>query len=103
MPALWRKRPASNPERNDATLARVTDTDAVYRALMDHAYQLLEHAAQQAVGCPSERLDQDRRAWWAGYASGLVTFIDTVERTRERAREMALEEQRRLAAQQHGA
>lgn len=95
LPPLWQERPAVNPERNDATLARVSDTDSVYRAFMDHAYQHLDNATAAALqAIPPPGLSRD---FLAGRASSLAELISSIESVRTRAKEIAIEEQRRRA------
>jgi hypothetical protein len=84
IPQWLRLRRAAQPEQNDKTLARVDDTHPVYRALMDHAAQLMESAAGAAL---APDLPDAQRQWLCGRASGLLAFIDQVEHTRARAKE----------------
>jgi len=95
LPKLWRTRTPADPERNDAALARVQDTDAVYRAVMDHAHQALENAMVAAL---QPKVNPTEREFLCGQASSLAQFIANVESTRERARMLAEQEQRRRAA-----
>ncbi len=83
-PASQRQRPESKPAVNDATLARMTESDSVYRALMDHTHALLEEAA---VAMIAPKVSAEDRAYLAGRANALFTLIGNIESTRERARE----------------
>lgn len=82
-PAARRTRPPSQPELNDQVLGRLSDTDAVYRALMDHAFAQAEQSLQAAL---APRLDPHDRAFLCGQTRGLVSWISAIEDTRERAR-----------------
>ena len=94
LPKLWRSRLQPDGGRNDAVLARVTDTDPVYRAVMDHAYAQLEESTSASL---QPKLSASEREFLAGRANGLLTLISTLENTRERARKLMLEEQRKRA------
>jgi hypothetical protein len=87
-PARRRERPAPNPEQNDATLARLQDTDSVYRALMDHAYSQLEN---DTLALLQPKLTNEERSYLAGRASALAAYISNIEGTRERAKALAQE------------
>jgi hypothetical protein len=91
-PQSWRRRAAADPDRNDAVLARVQESDPVYKAVMDHAYAILEDASLAAI---REQVEPYQRAYLAGAASAMVRFIGTVESTRTRARALWEEEQKR--------
>lgn len=94
LPQRWRKRPAPKPEMNDAVLARLQDEDPVYRAVMDHAYEMLEQTGHAAV---QPKISASDRDFLAGEAYGLARFVLQVENVRARARELREQE---LRAQQ---
>lgn len=89
LPEAWRTRKAARPEQNDATMARLTELDPVYRALADHAYALFEQAAVAAIE-PGRKPEE--REHLAGQAYGLYVFINHLEDTRERAKQWMAEQ-----------
>ena len=95
LPARWRKRPPMDGAVNDHVLSQVTDTHPVYRAVMDHAYEMLELNGQAAL---QPNLTDEQRQFQSGRACGLMEFIGHVESVRERSRQAA-EEQAVLARQ----
>src|SRR5262245_2933110 len=84
-PKLTRLRRKMDAGANDAALARVTDLDPIYRAVMDHAFELLEEATQAMI---QPKLTKREREFLAGRANGLLTLISNLESTRVRAREL---------------
>ena len=86
LPARWRKRAPMDGEQNDCVLGQVTDTHPVYRAVMDHAYEMLEGASEGAV---QPNLSVEQRQFQSGRAFGLMEFINHVENIRSRARQVA--------------
>ncbi len=82
-------------ERNDYVLSQVTDTHPVYRAVMDHAYEILELSGQAAL---QPNLSDQQRQFQSGRTFGLMEFIGHVESVRALARKVA-EEQAKLARQ----
>lgn len=94
-PASRRARTASQPEVNDQVLGRLADTDAVYRAMMDHAYGLSEEAVMAAL---QPKLTPEDRAFLCGRANGLVSYISQIEHYRDRNREELQARQRRELA-----
>src|SRR5690349_9497376 len=86
LPARWRQRAPMDGELNDQVLSQVTDTHPVYRAVMDHAHELLEGASEGAL---QPNLSDQQRQFQSGRAFGLMEFIGHVENIRARARQVA--------------
>lgn len=93
LPLSWRQRPEPNPDRNDHTLARIPDTDPVYRAFIDYAYLHLEKASFDAAD-PQPPIN---REFLAGRVHALVGLIQDLELHRGKLHQAMIEEQR-LAA-----
>jgi len=83
LPRKWRTRPEPQPEINDHVLARLTDTDPVYRALMDQALEQLQNAMLSAM---ERNLDSEQRAFQCGQAAALAQHIMGIENWAARAR-----------------
>ena len=86
IPARWRKRAPMDGEQNDQVLGQVTDTHPVYRAVMDHAHEMLEVVSEGAL---QPNLTTQQRQFQSGRAFGLLEFISHVESIRARARQVA--------------
>src|SRR5579862_3834099 len=95
LPTRWRKRPSMEGEVNDHVLSQVTDTHPVYRAVMDHAHEMLEALGESAL---EPNLTDQQRQFQSGRAFELMEFVSHVENIRARARSLA-EEQAKMARQ----
>ena len=91
LPEKMRRRPAAQGELNDQVLGRLSGEDAVYRALLDHAFSQAENDVMAAL---QPGLEAMKREWLAGRANGMVAYITLVEGVRERAREEMKRQQR---------
>ena len=79
LPGEWKKRGAANVDRNTDTLARIEDTNPVYRVMMDHAFAQF---ANDMMDVLDPALPSDRRLAAADSASGLRKFIEDIEARR---------------------
>ena len=73
----------------------MTDSNPVYRAVMDHAYEMPEMVGKGAL---QPNLSGQQRQFQSGRAFGLMEFINHVENVRARARQVA-EAQAEMARQ----
>jgi hypothetical protein len=80
--AVLAERPLPDIEGNDRTLAQLEDSNAVYRALMDHAFVAFENNAAEALTAP----DPVIKARYCDRAAGVLEFVNSVESTREKLR-----------------
>ena len=72
-------------EQNDQVLGQVTDTHPVYRAVMDHAHEMLEVVSEGAL---QPNLTTQQRQFQSGRAFGLLEFMSQWRYSR-RARQVA--------------
>lgn len=83
LPKGWRTRREPKPETNDLLLARLSENDPLYRALMDHAYAQFENDSLAAL---QPKLTASEREFLCGRASAMAAYISTIEHTSVRAR-----------------
>ena len=81
-PVTLAERPLPDIEGNDRTLAQLEDSNAVYRALMDHAFVAFENNAAEALTAG----DPVVKARYCDRAAGVLEFVNSVESTREKLR-----------------
>jgi hypothetical protein len=75
------ERPLPDVEANDRVLENLSETDPVYRALMDHAFNVFENnnASSMELGHTAEV-----RLAFSNRAAGVLEFVNQVESTRTR-------------------
>jgi len=78
------ERPAMDADRNDKVLVDVNDDQPVFRAVMDHAYEAVEH--NLAVAFDVTKTVEEQRDF-KNRAAGVAAFIADVETTRARLKE----------------
>lgn len=78
-PAILAERPAPDMSANDQALATVTDDNAVYRAVMEHAFVTFENQNVQSL---SAGLNTEARMAASDRAAGVMAFINSVESAR---------------------
>src|SRR5262245_20646356 len=77
LPARWRRRRAPDQNANAAVLARLDDSDPVYRLLLDQAHLDAQNALRELMEAHCTDVD-----YWRGALAAHMGFIERIEQQR---------------------